>query len=55
MVAAETVDSISEAYFFNQYRSLKALVVMGNFETFHHKKMVDAETVGFTFEADLFK
>ena len=28
---------------------------MDNVETFHHKTTVAAETVGFRFEADLFK
>ena len=37
------------------YRSSKALAVMDNIETFHHKKIITAETVGFRFEADLFK
>ena len=31
------------------------LVVADNIETFHYKKMVAAETVGFRFESDLFK
>ena len=39
----------------NQYRSSKALPAMDNIETFHHKKRVAAEAVGFRFEADLFK
>ena len=39
----------------NQYGSSKALVVMDNIETFHHKRHVVAETVGFRFAADLFK
>ena len=32
-----------------------ALAVMGNIETFHNKKTVVVETVGFWFEADLCK
>ena len=28
---------------------------MDNIETLHHKRVVAAETVGFIFEADLFK
>ena len=39
----------------NQYRSSKALVGMDNIKTLHQKKKVVAQTVGFTFEADLFK
>ena len=38
-----------------QYRSSKALAVMDNIETFHHKKIVVADTVGFRFEAYVFK
>ena len=38
-----------------QYRSSKALAVMDNIETFHHKKIVAAENVGFRFEADFFQ
>ena len=39
----------------NQYRSSNALAGMDNIDTFHHKKIVAAETVGFIFEGDLFK
>ena len=55
MVAAEHVGFIFEPDFLNQYRSFKALAVMDNIETFHHKKMVAAEPGGFIFEADQFK
>ena len=39
----------------NQYRCFLALVAMDNAETFQNMKMVVAESVGFRFEADLFK
>ena len=38
----------------NQYRWSLVLVVMDNIQTFHYKRMVTAETVGFRFEQDLF-
>ena len=49
------LDSDLKQAFSNQYRSSKALAVMDNIETFHHKRIVAAETVGFKFEADFFK
>ena len=39
--------SDSNQTFPNQYGSSRALVVMHNTETFHHKNMVAAEYVGF--------
>ena len=45
----------SEQICSNQYRWSQAFVVMDNTETFQHQYMVAAESVGFRFEADLFK
>ena len=39
----------------DQYGCTFVLVVMDHIETFHNKRAVAAETVGCTFEADLFK
>ena len=45
----------SKQTFSNQYRSSKPLAVMDNIETLHKNRKVVAESVGFRFEAELFK
>ena len=45
MVVAETVVSDSKQNSSHQYRSSRALAVMDNIETFHHKKIIDEKTL----------